>query len=41
MTVKSFRGSVEIIPPRLTQYMVMGENMDIMSIGGAEHVPVV
>ena len=41
VTVKSFRGIVEIIPTRLTQDMVMGENMDIMSIRAAEHVPVV
>ena len=41
VTVKSFRGIVELIPTRLTQYMVVGENMDIMSIRGAEHVPVV
>ena len=41
VTVKSFRGIVEIIPTRLTQHMVVGENMDIMSIRGAEHVPVV
>ncbi len=39
--VKSFRGIVEIIPSRLTQHMVVGENMDILSIHGAEHVPVV
>ena len=41
VTVKSFRGIVEIIPTRLTQHMVVGENVDIMSIRGAEHVPVV
>ena len=41
VTVKSFRGIVEIIPTRLTQHMVVGENMDIMSIRGAEYVPVV
>ena len=29
VTVKSFRGIVEIITTRLTQDMVMGENMDI------------
>ena len=40
-TVKLFRGIVEIIPTRLTQHMVVGGNMDIMSIRGAEHVPVV
>ena len=39
--MKSFRGIVEIIPSRLTQHMVVGENMDILSIHGAEHVPVV
>ena len=41
VTVKSFRGIVELIPTRLTQHMVGGENMDIMGIRGAEYVPVV
>ena len=41
VTVKSFRGIVEIMPTPLTQYTVVGENMDILSIRGADHVPVV
>ena len=41
VTVKSFRGIVEIIPTRLTQHMVVGGNLNIMSVRGAEHVPVV
>ena len=41
VTVKSLRGIVEIIPTSLTQHMVVGGNMDIMSIRGAEYVPVV